>query len=73
MAETMTIYGRNIPVGQDKMGIEGVFCLELPVHWSDLDANGHLNNGRYQSYLDEARMHAFDAAGMGLASVARLQ
>ncbi|MBR33701.1 MAG: acyl-CoA thioester hydrolase [Spirochaetaceae bacterium] len=45
----------------------GVFQCRLPVLWSDLDANGHLNNGRYQSYLDEARMQAFDSAGMGVA------
>ncbi|MEQ8350730.1 MAG: thioesterase family protein [Leptospiraceae bacterium] len=58
---------RTLPAGLEKAGMPGVFQCELPVLWSDMDSNGHLNNGRFQSYLDEARMQAFDGAGLGVA------
>ena len=60
---------RALPEGLGKSESRGVFLCTLPVLWCDLDANGHLNNGRYQSYLDEARMQAFDHAGLGVATM----
>ncbi|GBF44180.1 acyl-CoA thioester hydrolase, YbgC/YbaW family [Leptospira ellinghausenii] len=39
---------------------------EIPVLWSHLDANGHVNNGVYQSYLDEARMQALEKIGFSI-------
>ncbi|WP_246050661.1 acyl-CoA thioesterase [Leptospira langatensis] len=36
-----------------------ISSLSLPVRRADLDINGHVNNGTYQSYLAEARIKAF--------------
>ncbi|WP_246052640.1 acyl-CoA thioesterase [Leptospira semungkisensis] len=36
-----------------------ISSLSLPVRRADLDVNGHVNNGTYQSYLEEARLKAF--------------
>lgn len=33
----------------------------LPVRRSDLDVNGHVNNGTYQSYFEEARIDIFES------------
>ncbi|MBW0435278.1 acyl-CoA thioesterase [Leptospira yasudae] len=42
------------------------FTHYVKVRWVDLDENGHVNNGVYQSYFDEARRAAFEDAGMNL-------
>lgn len=34
-----------------------VFTYRCPVRWGDLDAQGHLNNGAYVEYLQQARVH----------------
>lgn len=33
----------------------------IPVRWSDMDALGHVNNSRYFTYLEEARMAWFES------------
>ena len=33
------------------------FTYSCPVRWGDLDAQGHVNNGFYVDYLQEARVH----------------
>lgn len=33
-----------------------LFSLKLPVRWGDLDANGHVNNAKYFTYLEQARI-----------------
>ena len=33
------------------------FTYRCPVRWGDLDAQGHVNNGCYVDYLQEARVH----------------
>jgi acyl-CoA thioester hydrolase len=33
------------------------FVYRCPVRWGDLDAQGHVNNGCYVDYLQEARVH----------------
>ena len=33
------------------------FTYRCPVRWGDLDAQGHVNNGFYVDYLQEARVH----------------
>ncbi|RST07882.1 acyl-CoA thioesterase [Streptomyces sp. WAC07149] len=35
------------------------YTYQCPVRWSDMDANGHVNNAIYSRYLEEARMNAF--------------
>lgn len=42
---------------------------ELPVLWSQMDANGHVNNGIYQFYFDEARMIALEEEGFSIVSM----
>lgn len=52
----------------------------VEVRWSDMDAMGHVNNAKYFTYLESARIHFFDALelqllrdnqqGMGLVSTA---
>ncbi|XDD49760.1 acyl-CoA thioesterase [Leptospira sp. WS92.C1] len=43
-----------------------LFSHNVKVRWVDLDENGHVNNGVYQSYFDEARRAAFDESGLSL-------
>jgi acyl-CoA thioester hydrolase len=39
---------------------------ECPLRWGDMDAFGHVNNGRYVDYLQDARVDMlFRAAGLG--------
>jgi acyl-CoA thioester hydrolase len=35
------------------------FHLEVPVRWSDLDALGHVNNARYFTFFESARIAYF--------------
>jgi acyl-CoA thioester hydrolase len=44
--------------------------LELDVQWGDMDALGHVNNTRYLTWFESARIALF--ARIGLASVAPL-
>ncbi|MEL7500140.1 MAG: thioesterase family protein [Planctomycetota bacterium] len=39
------------------------------VRFDDTDANGHVNNGRYNAYCDEASMQIFDLGGMNISKV----
>ena len=51
------------------------FSISIPVRYSDLDAQGHMNNARYFTFMEEARLkyalalklwdpeHGFDAVG----------
>ncbi len=41
----------------------------LPILWSQMDANGHVNNGTYQYLFDEARMQALDHVGFSVAKL----
>ncbi len=43
-----------------------LFTHTLKVRWVDLDENGHVNNGIYQSYFDEARRAAFEESGLDM-------
>ncbi|WCL50055.1 acyl-CoA thioesterase [Leptospira sp. GIMC2001] len=42
---------------------------EIRVLWSQLDSNGHVNNGNYQFYLDEARIQALEEEGFMIAAM----
>ena len=33
-----------------------VYTAEVPVRWGDMDAAGHVNNSRFFSYFEEARV-----------------
>ncbi|WP_367138481.1 MULTISPECIES: acyl-CoA thioesterase [Streptomyces] len=35
------------------------FTFECPIRWSDMDANGHVNNAVYARYLEETRVNMF--------------
>ncbi|MFE3579413.1 acyl-CoA thioesterase [Streptomyces vinaceus] len=35
------------------------FTFQCQVRWSDMDANGHVNNAVYSRYLEETRMNMF--------------
>ena len=45
--------------------------VKVPVRWADLDANGHVNNAKYFTYFEQARIawlesqNAQNAAGQG--------
>lgn len=43
------------------MSAEHTLTCRIPVRWSDLDALGHVNNARYFTYLEEARLAWFDS------------
>lgn len=34
-----------------------LFITEIPLRWGDMDAEGHVNNAVYFTYLEQARMH----------------
>ena len=41
--------------------------IPMPVRWRDLDAFNHVNNSKYLSYLEEARLHwMLTVPGMGM-------
>ncbi len=42
---------------------------EIPILWSQMDANGHVGNGTYQFIFDEARMRALEHAGFSIAQL----
>ena len=37
-----------------------VFRVPMPVRWADLDAFNHVNNARYLTFLEQARIEWFD-------------
>ena len=38
--------------------------IAIPVLWGDLDSFGHVNNARYFTWIEAARMAYFDAVGV---------
>ena len=40
-----------------------LFRMPLQLRWSDLDAFNHVNNARYLTFLEEARIRWFDSIG----------
>ncbi|HRO62583.1 thioesterase family protein [Thermomonas sp.] len=40
-----------------------VFRMPLPLRWSDLDAFNHVNNARYLTFLEQARIEWFESIG----------
>ena len=46
------------PVGQD-----WVFRMPVPLRWSDLDAFNHVNNARYLTFIEQARIEWLEALG----------
>lgn len=38
----------------------------VEIRWSDMDAMGHVNNARYFTYLECARIHFFESLGLSL-------
>lgn len=45
------------------------FAYSCPVRWGDLDAQGHVNNGAYVDYLQEARVHFLLAGPPAIATM----
>ena len=40
-----------------------VFRVPMPVRWGDLDAFNHVNNARYLTFLEQARVECFEGIG----------
>ena len=40
-----------------------VFRVPMPVRWGDLDAFNHVNNARYLTFLEQARIEWFETIG----------
>ena len=40
-----------------------VFRIPVPLRWSDLDAFNHVNNARYLTFLEQARIEWFETIG----------
>ena len=38
--------------------------VRFPVHWSEMDALGHVNNARYFTWFETARIALFDQVGL---------
>lgn len=43
--------------------MQQVFAHELDVRWGDMDAVGHVNNAKYLTYFEQARIHWLAALG----------
>lgn len=43
-------------------GAQHVHTATVPIRWGDLDAAGHVNNSRFFTYFEEARVDWLDAA-----------
>jgi len=43
--------------------VSRVFRMPLPLRWSDLDAFNHVNNARYLTFLEQARIEWFESIG----------
>ena len=41
-----------------------LYTLHLPVRWGDMDALGHVNNSRYFTYFEQARVDWLAALGV---------
>ena len=39
--------------------------ITIPMRWGDMDAFGHLNNAKYFTYCESARIAYFEAIGLG--------
>lgn len=39
------------------------FRMPIPLRWSDLDAFNHVNNARYLTFLEQARIEWFETIG----------
>ncbi|TNF65564.1 MAG: acyl-CoA thioesterase [Gammaproteobacteria bacterium] len=37
-----------------------MYTFKTPIRWMDMDAYGHVNNGRYCDFMVEARFHWFN-------------
>ena len=37
------------------------FQTEIPLRWGDMDAYGHVNNATFVTYLEQARVNAFES------------
>lgn len=40
------------------------FSIDVNVHWSDMDALGHVNNARYFTYIESCRIAFLQQAGL---------
>ena len=45
------------------MSDANVFRMPIPLRWSDLDAFNHVNNARYLTFLEQARIEWFETIG----------
>ncbi len=45
------------------MNASTVFRTPVPLRWSDLDAFNHVNNARYLTFLEQARIEWFETIG----------
>ncbi len=43
--------------------LPAVFRTSIPLRWSDLDAFNHVNNARYLTFLEQARIEWFESIG----------
>ena len=41
----------------------GPFRMSIALRWSDLDAFNHVNNARYLTFLEQARIEWFESIG----------
>lgn len=47
------------------------FWVPVTVRWADMDSYGHVNNAKYFTYCETARMQYFEAIGIGVEVLAR--
>ncbi len=53
-------------VGMRAGGGPGPLTIRVGVHWAELDSFGHVNNSRYFTWFESARMALFERIGLPL-------
>jgi acyl-CoA thioester hydrolase len=49
---------------QDPPPVAYPVTIAFPIHWGDMDALGHVNNGRYFRWFESARIACFQRIGV---------
>ncbi len=63
MSETTGSIGPEPTAAAEALLADFPVVVQLPLHWGEMDAFGHLNNVVYFRYFETARIHYFERCG----------
>jgi len=58
----VTVFNPQAGEGKEPAGYP--VTIEFPIHWGDMDALGHVNNGRYFRWFESARIACLQRIGV---------